>query len=70
MIELEVPNKYRGEIIFTNQKVCGDLIDDGKYTGFAEIRSGKEIFSLVSPFTLQKLAGYDKDGNEVWKNLK
>ena len=62
-------NKYRGEILYTNDKICGDLINDGKYTGFAEIRAGKEFF-LVNPFTLQKLAGYDKDGNEVYRSVK
>ena len=69
MIKMEIPNKWRGEILYTNDKICGDLINDGKYTGFAEIRAGKEFF-LVNPFTLQKLAGYGKDGNEVYKSRR
>ena len=67
---MEVPNKYRGKIIYSDEIVSGDLLNAGKYTGFAEIRAGKEIFSFVDPFSLQKLAGYDKDGNEVWRKIK
>ena len=69
MIRLEVPSRYRGEIFCSDEIVCGDLINDGTHTGFAEIRNGKEIFCFVDPCSLKKLAGYDRDGKEVWLSL-
>ena len=59
MIEM-IPDKYRGKNVLTDEYVYGkETVPCLNY-----FRIGKY---LVKPESLQKLAGYDKEGNEIYK---
>ena len=64
----KIPFKYRGK--------SAHPYDDRVFEGSLLLRSyasfiyGEDFCIKVDPDTIQKLAGYDKDGNEVYKSYK
>lgn len=64
---MEVPNKWRGKRLLLNQDIVyGTLTNRGIWTAIAN----KDGIFRVFNNSLQKLAGYDKDGNEVYRSIK
>ncbi len=57
---MDIPIKFRGKDIATDEYVYGDKI----VQGVLYQRIGR---TLVKNGSVQQLAGYDKDGNEVYK---
>lgn len=67
MIELEIPNKWRGRRwLLNNDMVYGTLTSKGTYAAIAN----KDGVFRVFDNSIAKLAGYDKDGNEVYRSCK
>lgn len=70
MIVMEVANKWRGLCLFAlpekKKYVYGELIKRGKYPAIVD----KNGWHVVVPETLCKLAGYDEEGNEVYRSCK
>lgn len=67
MIEMEVPNKWRGKRLLLNQDIVyGTLTNRGNWTAIAN----KDGIFRVFDDSLQKLAGYDENGNEVYRSVK
>lgn len=69
MIEMEVPNKWRGLAFFKlpkKQYVYCELI---KLSKFPYIQD-KNGWHVIASNTLEKLAGYDENGNEVYRSVK
>ncbi|MBQ7199223.1 MAG: hypothetical protein IJS29_08180 [Selenomonadaceae bacterium] len=67
MIEMEVPEKWRGKRLLLNQDIVyGTLTNRGIWTAIAN----KDGIFRVFDDSLQKLAGYDENGNEVYRSYK
>lgn len=67
MIEMEVPEKWRGKRLLLNQDIVyGTLTNRGIWTAIAN----KDGIFRVFEDSLQKLAGYDENGNEVYRSYK
>ena len=64
----KIPFKYRGK----SAHPYDDRIFEGKLLlrHYAPFIEGEDFCIKVDPDTIQKLAGYDKDGNEVYKSYK
>ncbi len=64
---MEVPNKWRGKRLLLNQDIVyGTLTNRGIWTAIA---NEKGVFRVIDD-SLQKLAGYDENGNEVYRSCK
>ncbi len=64
---MEVPNKWSGKRLLLNQDIVyGTLTNRGIWTAIAN----KDGIFRVFDDSLQKLAGYDEDGNEVYRSVK
>ena len=57
---MNVPTKFRGKDIATDEYVYGDKV----FQGVLYQRIGR---TLVKNDSVQQLAGYDEQGNEVYK---
>lgn len=57
---MDIPIKFRGKDIANDEYVYGDKV----VQGVLYQRIGR---TLVKNGSVQQLAGYDKDGNEVYK---
>ena len=67
MIEMEVPEKWRGKRLLLNQDIVyGTLTNRGIWTAIAN----KDGIFRVFDDSLQKLAGYDENGHEVYRSYK
>ena len=58
----EIPNKYCGKRIDTGETVYGDL-----YQGAVTKIITRTAEYRVYPQSVMQLAGYDRDGNEIYK---
>jgi len=63
---MEIPNKYRGIRKLTGKPIYGELYR----FSFATMIKTDGIFYPVKPKSVCKLAGYDKDGNEIYRSCK
>lgn len=63
---MEVPNKWRAFRFVNGKEVVGTLTRRGIFAAIAN----KDGVFRVQEDTLQKLAGYDENGNEVWQWAK
>ena len=63
---MEVPNKWRGKRLVNGEYVSGVLF---KNSVGALINDGSG-YVQVDPKSLSKLAGYDEEGNEVYRSSK
>lgn len=62
----KIPPKYRAKHFYSDKLIYGNLFQ-GRLATFIY---GADFYSRVDPKTLQKLSGYDKDGNEVYRTYK
>ncbi len=64
----KVPLKYRAKVAhkYNDEMVEGSLL----LRTYAPFIYGEKFCVKVDPATLQKLAGYDKDGNEIYKTYR
>lgn len=57
---MNIPIKFRGKDIATDEYIYGDKV-------FQDVLYQRIGRTLVKNGSVQQLAGYDKDGNEVYK---
>lgn len=63
---MEIPNKWRGISRLTGKYIYGTL---HKFT-FATMIYDAGVYHTVKKSSLAKLAGYDENGNEVYRSYK
>lgn len=63
---MEVPEKWRGKRTLNGEYIYGTLLS--KHFGLL-IYDGRG-YAKVEPQSLCKLAGYDENGNEVYRSYK
>ena len=64
----KIPLKYRAKVAhkYIDEMVTGSLL----LRSYAPFIEGEGFCVKVDPDTIQKLAGYDNDGNEVYRSYK
>ena len=64
---MKIPDKWRGRRILNDEEISGELVKN--QLGYL-IRVEGGGYAKVKPESLSKLAGYDEEGNEVYRSSK